>query len=69
MHRGAGHGVPEVSQWSTLICRSLSAPLVKEKGTTVCFVFQRKVYKTSPQGFTAAELNIPLKKAIVNQSV
>ena len=69
MHRGACHGVPEVSQWSTRIQKSLSAPLVNEKGTAVCFVFQSKAYKTGPHGFTAAELNVPLKKAGVNQSV
>lgn len=69
MHHGACYEVPEVSQWSTRIHKSLSAPLGNGKGTTVCFAFQRKVCKTSPHGFTAAELNVPLRKATLNQSV
>lgn len=64
----ACRGVLEVSQQSTLICMSQPALLVNKKGTTVCFMFQSKVYNRGPHNFTATKLNVPLK-ARLNQFV
>lgn len=52
---------PGVSQQCTLIRGSQPVPLVTKKGTTVCFMFQSKVFKRDPHGFMATKLSIPPK--------